>query len=50
MTHNNINQQATQRDVVMYGSDFKSVLPQQPQTIKDKRYGTTYNKSFGKNN
>jgi hypothetical protein len=46
----NANQQSIQRDVVMYGSDFKSGLPQQPQTIKDKRYGTSYNQFFGKNN
>ena len=47
MNHNNINEQGKGRDVLMYGSDFKSTLPQQPQTIKDKRYGTSYNKGFG---
>ena len=48
MNHNNINEQDKPRQVNMYGSDFKSTLPQQPQTIKEKRYGTSYNKAFGK--
>ena len=48
MNEKNIAEQDKPRDVQMYGSDFKSTLPQQPTTIKDKRYGTSYGKSFGK--
>ena len=47
MNHNNIDQQGVKRDVEMYGSEFKSTLPQQPQTIKDKRYRTSYHQFFG---